>query len=156
MAISTRLAALAVPVLPAALPLMMGLMETSTASMEDQLEDMAHLALALPATLASVVPTVLSVQQAIVDHLLMIALLILVKPHQTLLTMGLTVTFTASMGETLVGLLAPAPALATLGLVGVAVKALYVMWSIWTDYSTRLVIMQLPTLATPSWRMVTL
>jgi hypothetical protein len=57
---------------------MMGLMETSTASMGDQLEDIAHLAPALPATLASVVQTVLSVQQAIVDHLLMIALLILV------------------------------------------------------------------------------
>ena len=76
------LAALAIPVLPAALPLMMGLMETSTASMGEMLEvggmRMAHLAPALPATLASVVQTVLSVQQAIVDHLLMIALLILV------------------------------------------------------------------------------
>ena len=54
------------PVLPAALPLMMGLMETSTASMGEMLEDggkrMAHLAPALPATLASVVQTVLSVQ----------------------------------------------------------------------------------------------
>ena len=81
--INTRtLAALAIPVLPAALPLMMGLMETSTASMGEMLEvggmRMAHLAPALPATLASVVQTVLSVQQAIVDHLLMIALLILV------------------------------------------------------------------------------
>jgi hypothetical protein len=91
---------------------------------------MAHLALALPATLASVVQTVLPALQAIVDHLLMIALLILVKPHQPLLTMGLTATSTASMGGTLVGLLAPVPALlATLGLVGVAVKALYRMWS---------------------------
>ena len=82
MAISTRLAALAVPVLPAALPLMMGLMETSTALMGEMLEvggmRMAHLAPALPATLALVVQTVLSVQQAIVDHLLMVALLILV------------------------------------------------------------------------------
>jgi hypothetical protein len=72
---------LVTPVLPAALPLMMGPTETSTASMGDQLEDIAHLVLALPATLASVVPTVLSVHQAIVDHLLMFALLILVKPH---------------------------------------------------------------------------
>jgi hypothetical protein len=46
--------------------------------MGDQLEDMGPFALALPATLALVVQTVLSVQQAIVDHLLMIALLILV------------------------------------------------------------------------------
>ena len=64
--------------LPAALPLMMGLMEISTASMGDQLEDMAHLAPALPATLASVVQTVLPALQAIADHLLMLALLILV------------------------------------------------------------------------------
>jgi hypothetical protein len=74
---------------------MMGLMETSTASMGEMLEvggmRMAHLAPA-PAPLASVVQTVLSVQQAIVDHLLMIALLILVKPHQPLLMMGLMVT----------------------------------------------------------------
>ena len=73
---------LVTPVLPAALPLMMGLMETSTASMGEKLEvggtRMAHLAPALPATLASVVQTVLSVQQALVDHLLMIALLVLV------------------------------------------------------------------------------
>jgi hypothetical protein len=78
---------------------MMGQMETSTASMGEMLEvggmRMAHLARALPATLAMVVQTVLSVQQAIVDHLLMIALLILVKPHQPLLTMGLMVTSTA-------------------------------------------------------------
>ena len=69
------------PVLPAAPPLMMGLMETSTASMGELLEvggmRMAHLAPA-PATLASVVQTVLPALQAIVDHLLMIALLILV------------------------------------------------------------------------------
>ena len=43
---------LEIHVLPAALPLMMGLMETSTASMWEMLEDMAHLAPALPATLA--------------------------------------------------------------------------------------------------------
>jgi hypothetical protein len=57
-------------------------MGTSTASMGEMLEVggmwMAHLAPALPVTLASVVQAVLSVQQAIVDHLLMIALLILV------------------------------------------------------------------------------
>jgi hypothetical protein len=112
------------PVLQAALPLMMAPTVTSTASMGDQLEDIAHLVLALPATLASVVQTVLSVQQAIVDHLLMIALLILVKPHQTLLTMGLTVTFTASIGELLVGLLAPAPVLlATLGFTALIVSS---------------------------------
>jgi hypothetical protein len=114
---------------------MMGLVETSTASMGEMLEvygmKMAHLAPALPATLALVVQIVLSVQQAIVDHLLMIALLILVKPHQPLLMMGLTATSTASMGGILAALLAPAPALlATLGLEGVAVKALYIMWSI--------------------------
>ena len=39
---------------------------------------MAHLARALPATLALVVQTVLPALQAIVDHLLIIALLILV------------------------------------------------------------------------------
>ena len=54
------------PVLTAALPLMMGLMETSTASMGELLAvggmRMAHLAPALPATLASVVQTVLSAQ----------------------------------------------------------------------------------------------
>ena len=63
----------------------MGQTETSTALMGDMLEvggvGMAHLARALPATLASVVQTVLPALQAIVDHLLMIALLILVKPH---------------------------------------------------------------------------
>jgi hypothetical protein len=60
MAINTRtLAALTILVLPVAPPLMMDLMETSTASMGELLEDMAHLALALPATLALVVQTVL-------------------------------------------------------------------------------------------------
>jgi hypothetical protein len=107
---------------------------TSTALMGEKLGvngmRLPHFAPALPATLASVVQAVLPALQAIVDHLLMIALLILVKPHQPLLTMGLTVTSTASMGETLAGLLAPAPALATLGLVGVAVKALYIIWLI--------------------------
>ena len=117
------------PVLPAALPLMMGLMETSTASMEEMLVvggmGMAHLAPALPATLASVVQTVLSVQQAIVDHLLMIALLILVKPHQPPLTMGLMVTSTASMGGILAALQDLAPALlATLGFMVLVVKTL--------------------------------
>jgi hypothetical protein len=110
---------------------MMGLMETSTASMGEILEvggmRMAHLAPA-PAPLASVVQTVLPALKAIADHLLMIALLIHVKPLQPPQTMGLMVTSTASMGGTLAGLLAPAPALlATLGLVGVAVKA---VWSI--------------------------
>ena len=63
-AINTRtLAALAIPVLPVAPPLTMGLMETSTASMGEVLKvggmRMAHLAPALPATLALVVQTVL-------------------------------------------------------------------------------------------------
>ena len=49
--------------------------------------------------------------QATVVHLFLIVLLNHAKPHQTLLMMGLTVTSTASMGETLVGLLAPAPVL---------------------------------------------
>ena len=107
----------------------MGLMETSTASMGEMLEvggmRMAHLAPALPATLASVVQTVLSVQQAIVDHLLMIALLILVKPHQTLLMMGLMVTSTASMGGILAALQDLAPVLrATLGFMVLVVKTL--------------------------------
>jgi hypothetical protein len=113
-------------VLPAALPLMMGLMETSTASMVEMLEvggmRMAHLVRALPATLASVVQTVLSVQQAIVDHLQMTALLNLVKPHQPPLTMGLTVTSTASMEGILGALQDLAPALATLGLMVLTVK----------------------------------
>ena len=69
----------------------------------------------LPAQQATVEPTAL--------------LLIPAKPLLPLLTMGLMVTSTASMEGTLVGLLAPAPALATLGLVGIAVKALYIMWS---------------------------
>ena len=57
--INTRtLAALAMPVLPVAPPLMMGLMETSTAPMGDQLEDMAHFAPALCVTLDTVVHTV--------------------------------------------------------------------------------------------------
>jgi hypothetical protein len=58
--------------------LTVGQMVTSTASMEEILGESQGHARALPATLASVVQTVLSVQQAIVDHLLMIALLILV------------------------------------------------------------------------------
>ena len=92
---------------------------------------LAELAPALPATLASVVQTVLPALKAIVDHLLMIVLLILVKPHQPPLTMGLMVTSTASMGGILAALQDLAPVLlATLGLVGVAVKALSIMWSI--------------------------
>jgi hypothetical protein len=119
------------PVLPVAPPLMMGLMETSTASMEELLGESQGHARALPAALAPLVQTVLPVQQAIVDHLLMVALLILVKPHQPLLTMGLMVTSTVSMGGTSAGLLASAPALlATWVLEGVAVKALHIMWSI--------------------------
>ena len=57
---------LVTPVLPAALPLMMGRVGTSTALMGEMLAvggmGMAHLARALPATLALVVKTVLSVQ----------------------------------------------------------------------------------------------
>ena len=122
---------LKIHVLPAALPLMMGLMETSTASMGEILEvggmRMAHLAPA-PATLASVVQTVLSVEQATVDHLLMIALLILVKPHQPLQMMGLTVASTASMGGTLVALQDLAPVLlATLGFMVFIVKTLIML-----------------------------
>ena len=72
-----------IPVLQPPHHLMMGRMGTSTALMGESLEvggmrRMAHLARALPATLASVVQTVLPALQAIVDHLLMIALLILV------------------------------------------------------------------------------
>ena len=111
----------------------MGRMGTSTASMGEMLEvggmRMTHLAPA-PAPLALVVQTVLPALQAIVDHL-PFALLILVKPHQPLLTMGLTVTSTASMGGTLAGLLAPAPALlATLGLPVLIVSTQYIMWLI--------------------------
>jgi hypothetical protein len=126
MAINTHtLAALAIPVLPVAPPLTMAPTGTFTASMGDQLQDMTHLALALPATLVLVVQTVLPALQAIVDHLLMFALLILVKPHQPLVMMGLMVTSTVSMGVTFLGLLAPAPAhLATLGLMVLIVKTL--------------------------------
>ena len=103
----------------------MGLMEISIASMGEMFLDMPRFALALPATLASVVQTVLSVQQAIVDHLLMIALLILVKPHQPLLMMGLMVTSTASMGGILAALQDLAPVLlATLGFMVLIVKTL--------------------------------
>ena len=104
--------------------LTVGLMVTFTASMEEILRESQGHASALPATLALVVQTVLPALQAIVDHLLMFALLILVKPHQTLLTMGLTVTSTASMGGTLAGLLAPAPALATPGMMVLIVKTI--------------------------------
>ena len=52
----------------------------------------------------------LPVQQAIVDHLLIIALLILVKPHQPLLMTALLVTSTASMEELLEGFQGHAPA----------------------------------------------
>jgi hypothetical protein len=138
---------------------MTALTVTSTASMEETL--LGHLvpAPALPATLASVVQTVLPALQAIVDHLLMFALLILVKPHQTLLMMGLTVTSTASMGGTLVGLQALAPAqVVALGLWAIVVSSQYIMWLIWTGYSTRSVIecKAVLTLATPSWQTVTL
>ena len=127
-AVNTPSQIVLIPVLPPPHHLMMGRMGTSTASMGEMLEvggmRMAHLAPA-PATLASVVQTVLSVQQAIVDHLLMIALLILVKPHQPLLMMGLMVTSTASMGGTLVGLQDLAPVLlATLGFMVIIVKTL--------------------------------
>jgi hypothetical protein len=81
-AINTPLQIVLLPVLPPPHHLMMGWMGTSTALTGEMLEvggvGMAHFARALPATLASVVQTVLSVQQAIVDHLLMGALLILV------------------------------------------------------------------------------
>ena len=116
-----------IPVLPPTHHLMMGLMETSTASMGEMLEvggmRMTHLARALPATLAFMVQTMLPAIQAIVDHLLMIALLILVKPPLLLPTMGLMVTSTASMGGTLAGLLAPAPVLATLGMLEIVAKS---------------------------------
>ena len=111
----------------------MGRMGTSTALMGEMLEvggmRMAHLAPA-PATLASVVQTVLSVQQAIVDHL-PFALLILVKPHQPLLMMGLMVTSTASMGGILAALQDLAPVLlATLGFTVLIVSSQHIMWLI--------------------------
>ena len=116
------------PVLPAVLPLMMALTGTSTALTVGKLgvdgARLPHFAPALYVTLDTVVQTVLFVQQAIVDHL-PFALLILVKPHQPPLMMGLMVTSTASMGGTLAGLLAPAPVLlATLGLMVLIVKTL--------------------------------
>jgi hypothetical protein len=101
-------------------------METSTALTVGKLgvngTRMPHFAPALYVTLDTVVQTVLFVQQATVDHL-PFALLILVKPHQPQLMMGLTVTSTASMGGTLAGLLAPAPALATLGMQEIVAKS---------------------------------
>ena len=67
----------------------------------------------------------LSAQQAIVDHLLMIALLILVEQHQPLLMMGLMLTSTASMEGILAALQDLAPVLlATLGLMVLVVKTL--------------------------------
>ena len=81
-AVNTLSQTVLISVLPPPHHLMMGRMETSTASMGEMLEvggtTMAHFARALPATLALVVHTVLPALQAIVDHLLMIALLILV------------------------------------------------------------------------------
>ena len=83
-AVSTPSQIVLISVLPPPHHLMMGWMGTSTASMGEMLEvggvGMAHPARALPATLASVAQTVLPALKAIVDHLLMIALLILVKP----------------------------------------------------------------------------
>ena len=122
------LAAKPISVLPVAPPLTMAPTGTSTAltvgkSGVDGVR-LPHFAPA-PASLASVVQTVLSVQQAIVDHL-PFALLILVKPHQPLLMMGLMVTSTASMGEILVGPQGLAPALlATLGFMVLVVKTLF-------------------------------
>ena len=60
--------------------LTVGLMVTFTASMEEILGESQGHARALPATLALVVQTVLPALQAIVDHLLTIALLIPAKP----------------------------------------------------------------------------
>ena len=81
-AVNTPSQIVLIPVLPPPHHLMMGRMGTSTALMGEMLEVggvcMAHLARALPATLASVVQTVLPALKAIVDHLLMNALLILV------------------------------------------------------------------------------
>ena len=74
-----------------------------------------HLASALPVTLALVVQTVLPVQQATAEWTA--PLLIPAKQLPSLLTMGPTVTSTASMVGLLEGLQVPAPAqAATLGL----------------------------------------
>ena len=100
----------------------MALTVTSTASMEGTL--LGHLvpAPALPATLALAVLTVQSAQRATVG---LTAPLMPAKLLLLLLMLGLMVTSTASMGETLVGLLAPAPALlATLDFMVLIVKTL--------------------------------
>jgi hypothetical protein len=81
-AINTPSQIVLIPVLSPPHHLMMGQTETSTALMGELLEvggtRLPHFALALPATLASVVQTVLPALKAIVDHLLMSVLLILV------------------------------------------------------------------------------
>jgi hypothetical protein len=89
-----------------------------------------------------------------VAHLFLIVLLIHAKLLLPLLTMEKMGTFTASMGEILAGLLAPAPALATLGMQEIVAKSQ--LWMGWMSYSTRSVMVAVLTLATPSWHLVTL
>ena len=98
--------------MPVTLPQLTGLMGTFTVSMVGVcLLDLLAPAPAMVVLLALLVQTVLPVQQGSVAHLLTTALLVPAKPLLRLLTTGLTVTSTASMGEKLVGLQAPAPAL---------------------------------------------
>ena len=111
-----------------------------------------QLAPALPAPLALVVPTVLPAQPASVESTAI--QLILVKQLLPLLTMGLTVTFTASMEVKLVGLQALASALlATQGLKEQVVKIQHTMSTTWMVSSTQSAIMLTLALSleTPSW-----
>ena len=95
--------------MPVTLPQLTGLTGTFTVSTVGVLLDLLAPAPAVNVLLALVVPTVLFVHQATVEPTAL--LLIPAKPVLPLLTTGLTVTSTASMGEKLVGLQAPAPAL---------------------------------------------
>ena len=97
--------------MPVTLPQLTDLTGTFTVSTVGVLLDLLAPAPAMVVLLALLVQTVLPVQQGSVAHLLTTALLVPAKPLLRLLTTGLTVTSTASMGEKLVGLQAPAPAL---------------------------------------------
>ena len=145
--------------MPVTLPQLTDLTGTFTVSTVGVLLDLLAPAPAMVVLLALVVQTVLCAHQATVE---LPVLLNPAKPLLPLLTTGLTVTSTVSMGGKLVGLQAPAPALLATQITTEQVVKQHLVeqvvkytWT-WTGCSTRSVIMQLPTLATPSWRMVTL
>ena len=126
--------ALVTPVLQAHHPLLMALMVTFIALMGEKLAGTVRHALA-PAKPPLSVWTVCPAQRVTAE---LTVLVIPAKPLLPLLTRGLMVSSTASMGVTLVGQQAPAPAQSvTLDSQEIIANLQFITCLIWKGYSTQ-------------------